>query len=310
MTGPETHASLEGDAPAPAVAANRGIRASLERLGEMRAEDDVARLTLAVDRQILRARLIRFGILACLMAGLVASVFGTGDWVGFLAIVAAGLWIAMGTRSARLLQAARQASLLLAAGRIDDARRLAAECATSLSLNRQVTARSLWTLAGIYSTRNDSRRVAHLTSFLLGRPRLSTGEQNDGIRLLLAEALANLGELRSATAAVMPLYQRPLDLPGSLRLLLLQLRIEGRAGQFRAMCDNLQQKVETAELLPMPQLLHAHALLWLAAQRCGLSEWESFLRRRTELLGGAERLSPVDHELSLELSRQPEGERP
>jgi hypothetical protein len=169
-----------------------------------------------------------------------------------------------------------------------------------------VTARSLWTLAGIYSTRNDSRRVAHLTSYLLGHPRLSTGEQNDAIRLLMAEALTNLGELPSATAAVMPLYGRPLDLAGSLRLLLLQLRIEGRTGQFRAMCDNLTKKVETVELMPMPQLLHAHGLLWLAAQRCGLTDWESFFRRRTGLLGGAERLLPIDRELSLEF----QGETP
>lgn len=310
MTGPDTHASIEDDAPSPAAAGNKGIRASLERLGELRAQDDVVGLTLAVGRQIMRARLIRLGILACLTAGLISSLLGMGDWIGFLAIISAGLWIAMGTRSARLLQSARQASLLLAAGRLDDARRVAAACATSLSLNRQVTARSLWTLAGVYSTRNDPRRVAHLTSFLLGRPHLSTGEQNDAIRLLLAEALTNLGELHSATAAVLPLYQRPLDLAASLRLLLLQLRIEGRTGHFRAMCENIRQKVETAELLPMPQLLHAHGLLWLAAQRCGLSDWESFLRRRTELLGGAERLLPIDRELSLEFSRPLQGEMP
>lgn len=309
MSGPETH-SLEPDASSlPAATAGVGIRASLERLGELRAQDDVAGLTFAVDRQILRARLIRFGILACLTAGLIASVMGFGDWLGFLAIIAAGLWIAMGTRSARLLQSARQAAMLLAAGRLDDARRLAAACATSLSLNRQVAARSLWALAGVYSTRNDSRRVAHLTSYLLGRPRLSAGAQNAAIRLLLAEALTNMGELRSATAAVMPLYRHRLDLGESLRLLLLQLRIEGRTGQFRAMCDNLQQKVQTAELLPMPQVLHAHALLWLAAQRCGLVQWEAFLRRRTQLLGGACRLAPLDHDLALEFSHQGERER-
>lgn len=303
MSSPQPPASLQGEAAALAMHDRSGIRASLERLGDLEAEDDMVGLTIVAERQIVRARLIRIAILAFLTAGLLASVFGVGDWVGFLAIVAAGLWIAMGTRSARLLQSARQAALLLAVGRIDDARRLASACATSLSLNRQVPARSLWTLAGVYSTRNDPRRVVHLTSFLLNRPRLSAGEQQDAIRLLLAEALTNLGDPRSAMVAMRPLYARCLSLGPSLRLLLLQFRIEGRTGQYAALAQGLKQKLDMVELMPMPQLLQAHGLLWLAASRTGLTQWEQFLRRRVELLGGAKGLEPVDRDLSQEFAR-------
>ena len=64
----------------------------------------------------------------------------------------------------------------------------------------------------------------------------------------------------------------------------LQLQLEARWGAHASMVQQLSAKVDMAELMPPAESALAQALLGLAAQRQGLSEWAAWLWRRVNLL--------------------------
>jgi hypothetical protein len=75
-----------------------------------------------------------------------------------------------------------------------------------------------------------------------------------------------------------------MNLSEATNFLALQLDHQSRVGLWDEMRRSMPSKVEMAELLPSQKAAKAQALLALAARRTGRRDWESYLRRRAELL--------------------------
>jgi hypothetical protein len=103
-------------------------------------------------------------------------------------------------------------------------------------------------------------------------------------RLMLADSLMELGDLNGAYQALMSLYSQKISLLEAMNLLVVQLDYESRIGVWASMFQNIQYKVQLAELMPSTSAARTQALLALAAQRLGRADWADWLRRRAELL--------------------------
>jgi hypothetical protein len=107
---------------------------------------------------------------------------------------------------------------------------------------------------------------------------------------LLTEADLNIGELAGAHAALLDLHRATLGLMEVTQRAALQTRYEVLAGQDQQALSNLEQKIQSAELMPAVQCGGLHAMLAVAAGRRGERELESWLRRRAELFCTAQEL--------------------
>jgi hypothetical protein len=110
-------------------------------------------------------------------------------------------------------------------------------------------------------------------------------------RLMLADALLEMGDVRGAGEAIGGLYEQRLSLPELLKLLAVQLDYQSRGGAWNEMTAGLATKVQLAELMPAPTAARTQALLSLAAKKSGRDDWTAWLRRRAELLGDVQRLT-------------------
>jgi hypothetical protein len=70
----------------------------------------------------------------------------------------------------------------------------------------------------------------------------------------------------------------------------LQLDFHRRIQAWGAVISALPAKLELAELMPAADAARAQATMAMAAKGLGLAEWQSWLRRRAELLADPTRL--------------------
>ena len=110
-------------------------------------------------------------------------------------------------------------------------------------------------------------------------------------RLMLADALLEMGDVRGAADAIGDLVRQRLSLAEVLKLLAIQLDHQSRTGAWNDMMSGLTGKVQLAELMPAPSAARAQALLALAAKNAGRQDWCDWLRRRAELLADVQRLA-------------------
>jgi hypothetical protein len=103
-------------------------------------------------------------------------------------------------------------------------------------------------------------------------------------RLMLADSLLELGDLPGAYLALMSLYSQKVTLTEAMNLLVVQLDYETRVGAWASMFQNIQYKVQLAELMPAASAARAQAMLAIAAERVGRTDWADWLRKRVELL--------------------------
>jgi hypothetical protein len=103
-------------------------------------------------------------------------------------------------------------------------------------------------------------------------------------RLLLADSLLEMGDLRGAFEALAGLYNHRLSLGEALNLLRVQTDYLSRIGAWQEMVNGITTKVELAEIMPTPNAARTQALLALAAKKTGRTDWYEWLRRRVELL--------------------------
>ena len=234
------------------------------------------RLALARWTQMLLLLAVGFGLAVGALIGL--------DWLVWIALVLAMLWVFLVVRSARLLRRVREAWGALQIGRPDMAEARALEALQAPTLLRPVTHSALMVLAAAAAKQARHEEAAQLAAFVLSRgERLLVGDRA-GAQMLLAESLLVMGQLQGARAAMMPLYAMRLSLNDAVRLLLLQLRLEAQLGAYGSMLDRLGAKIDMADLLPGPESAIAQALLGLAARRSGLIDWAQWLWRRVNLL--------------------------
>lgn len=228
---------------------------------------------------------------AILNVALVSALFicillgGEGGIIGVAMLVALFVvWVALGYHSVRNQRLTAVSPVLIAAGEFDRAESQIAQSLGTFSLFRSSKLMSLHHLAVLRHAQRRWGDAAQLCLALLGT-RLGhmrgLGRQS---RLILADCLLEMGDLRGAYQAIAALSTQRLSLQEMLNLLSVQLDYAWRVNGFESMLDGAAARVQLAELMPAPVAARTQALMALAAGRLGRNEWRNWLRGRAELL--------------------------
>ena len=179
---------------------------------------------------------------------------------------------------------------LIAAGQFDEAEKRIDQALRGFSLFRHVKVLGLHHLALLRHAQKNWQESALLCRALL---RQNGGVQGIGkpARLMLADSLLEMGDVRGAGDAIGDLFRQRLSLAEVLKLLVVQLDYQSRVGAWSDMTGGLAAKVQLAELMPAPSAARAQALLALAAKHVGRADWSDWLKRRAELLADVQRLA-------------------
>ena len=220
---------------------------------------------------------------ASLMLNLVTGRHGADGTV--LLFIVAGVWMVLSYRSVKGSRLAAQSPSLIASGHYDEAELQIEQALTSFSIFRTAKLLSLHHLALLRHAQKRWQETALLCRTLLGQ-RLGTLQSlNKPSRLILADALLEMGDTLGAYHAIAGLHSQRLSLAETTNLLLVQLHYEASIGAWdRMFGGGVVQKVELAELLPSTNAARAQAFLALAAHKRGRPDWAAWLRRRAELL--------------------------
>ena len=263
----------------------------------MPAQSAIARfnrdLTLG---RVLNAALI-VGVGVCFFAGtLMTSHFG--DMVLLLLVLM--IWLTLGYHSLKGSRLVAGSPSLIAAGQFDLAEDQIEKALRTFSLFRTSKLLSLHHLAVLRHAQRRWADAAELCRALLRQRLGSLSRLSRQSRLILADALLELGDLNGAHHAIAALYQERLSLPEALTLMGVQLDYLWRIQAWEQMLAGVQSKVQLAELMPTASSARAQALLALAARKLGREDWCEYLRRRVELIADVDELikaRPVLHEL-------------
>jgi hypothetical protein len=239
-------------------------------------------------RDLTLGMLLRGSLLASAIACLVLSVVPAGKNVdGTFLLVGIGLlWLMLSYRSIKGQRLAAESPSLIASGQYEDAEERIEEALRSFSLFRGAKMLSLHHLALLRHAQKRWQDSADLCRTLLKQKTGSSQGVARPSRLLLADALLELGDLHGAYAALAPLYREQLNLGEAMNLLLIQLDYEARLGAWESMLPRggVYKRVQLAELMPAASSARAQALMALAARKTRRSDWEIWLKSRSQLL--------------------------
>jgi hypothetical protein len=247
---------------------------------------------LSTDSAILRLRrdltlgsLVKGLLLAAAVASLVVVPVVAPQVHSNLAILAVGaVWLVLGYNSAKGSRLAADAPALIAAGKYDEAEEQLSKAVGSFSLFRQIKLQTLHQLAQLRHAQRRFADAAKLCLVVLGQRNVDKMPMAKPVRLLLADAMLELDDVRGAHAALSGLYGQRLSLNEVLVLLVSQLDYEARIGAWDRMMHEAMTKVQLAELMSTPAAARAQALLAVAAGHVGRADFRDWLRARVELL--------------------------
>jgi hypothetical protein len=196
------------------------------------------------------------------------------------------LWVVLSYRSVQGTRLAAESPSLIASGDLEAAEEQVERALRSFSLFRSAKLLSLHHLALLRHAQGRWRDSAMLCRTLLSQRLGSMRSISKPSRLLLADALLEMGDVREAYLVISDLYRERLSLGESMSLLLVQLDYESRIGAWQAMLPRggSYKRLELAELMPATNAAKAQALMALAARRLGREDWAAWLRLRAELL--------------------------
>jgi hypothetical protein len=180
---------------------------------------------------------------------------------------------------------------LIAAGQFDEAERRIDQALRGFSLLAHVKVLGLHHLALLRHAQKNWHESAMLCRALLAQAGAATAGVGKPARLMLADALLEMGDTRGAGAAIDDLFRQRLSLSEVLKLLAVQLDYQSRVGAWAEMMNGLTTKVQLAELMPASSAARTQALLALAARHTGRQDWSDWLRRRAELLADVQKLA-------------------
>jgi tetratricopeptide (TPR) repeat protein len=200
-------------------------------------------------------------------------------------------WIVLSVSSAKGSRLTADSPSLIAAGRFDEAEQRIEEALRSFSLFRTGKLVSLHHLAVLRHAQRRWQDAAALSRALLSQPLGPLQGIAKPARLILADALLELGDTDAAGEAIARLFQTRLSLNEMLTLLAVQLDYQSRVGAWREMTAALGTKVQLAELMPAHTSARAQALLALAAKQTDEPTLANWLRRRAELLTDMQKLA-------------------
>jgi hypothetical protein len=180
---------------------------------------------------------------------------------------------------------------LIAAGQFEEAERRIDEALRSFSIFRHVKVIGLHHLALLRHAQHNWQESALLCRALLGQRLGNLQGISKPARLMLADALLEMGDVRGAAGAIAGLYEQRLSLAEVMKLLAVQLDYQSRLGAWEEMTAGIAAKVQLAELMPAAAAARVQAMLSLAAKHVGRHDWSDWLRRRAELLADVQKLT-------------------
>lgn len=238
-------------------------------------------------------------LLRSLLLGAALSALVVGPMIGglfdgsIMLLLVGGLWLVLSYRSVRGSRIAAGSPSLIASGQYEVAEQHIVEALHSFSLFRTVKLMSLHHLAMLRHAQQRWQETIMLCRALLRQRLGAQSSLSRSAHLILADSLLEMNDLRGAHESLMHLYDQRLSLPEATTLLSVQLDYLSRIGAFTQMLDQVNTKVQLAELMPAGSAGQAQALLALAAKKAGRADWELWLRRRAELLLDPKRL--IEH---------------
>ena len=203
-----------------------------------------------------------------------------------LVLLAVGVvWLVLSYNSAKTSRISADSPALIAAGEYEQAEKQIEEALSTFSLFRVVKLQALHHLALLRHAQKRFREAAELCRAVLSH-RLGTAAAPLArpVRLLLADAMLEMDDVRGAYDALGGLYGQRLSLAEVLKLLAAQLDYESRVGAWGRMTHEVMTKVQLAELMPAPAAARTQALLALAARHTGREDFCDWLRARAALL--------------------------
>lgn len=264
--------------------------------------------TISRVRRDITLSILLKAVLTCAAVG--CFVLAGTDNLRLVALLAIGsLWFWLSLNSARSSRTAAESPSLIAAGQFEEAERNIELTVRTFSLIRAVKLQALHHLALLRHAQRRWQESAVLAQALLGQRLGPLQPLSRPTRLLLADSLLEMNDLRGTYGAIVGLHQEPLSLNEVLNLLLIQLDYSARVGGWQSMLENVMPKVQLAELMPAGSSARAQAFLALAAGKVGRADLRDWLRSRAELLADKDRLvteRPILRELwpANELGRQ------
>src|SRR5687768_3378510 len=199
-------------------------------------------------------------------------------------------WIVLSYRSAIGSRLAVDSQSLIAAGRYDAAEEQIEQVLGTFSLFRTSKLMGIHQLAVLRHAQKRWADAAVLCRALLGRRLGPIRGVNKQCRLMLADAMLEMGDANGAHDALAGLYQQRLTLGEAVNLLAIQSDFHARAGNWAELAAGIDSKVQLAELMPSHLSARTQALLALASKKTGRDDWASWLTRRAELLADVQDL--------------------
>jgi hypothetical protein len=201
-----------------------------------------------------------------------------------LLMMLGGLWIALWYRTMKGSRMAAESSSLIASGRLEQAEAQIEQSLRSFSMSRSIKSMSLMNLAVVRLAQKRWPDTAVICREVLSLGRGTPEQVSKSSRLMLADSLLEMGDLRGTHEAISGLYQHRLTLGEALNLLRVQTDYLARIEAWDALFQGVQTTVSLAEIMPSDTGSRVQALLALAARKLGREDWSNYLRRRVELL--------------------------
>jgi hypothetical protein len=236
-------------------------------------------------RDLTLGAMVRFllagGALACLVLGpFLNAGFATGIVLSIIGVA----WFTLSMRSAQGSQMVNMSQLMIANGQWDQAEKTIEQSLRSFSIFRGSKLLSLHHLAMLRHAQSRYAESAALCRAVLGQRLGAMRGLSRSSRLILADALLEMGDVRGAYDAFIHLHDERLGLGEAVQLLLIETDYNARIGAWEPMLSAIGTKIQLAELMPTDSAAAVQALLALAAKKVGKVELSNWLKRRAELL--------------------------
>lgn len=252
-------------------------------------------LSITADRAITLARWwLRLGAvfnLLMIVAVIATAVVGFRHGMSLPSFVTFIVWFGVLVMSVRARRLAIDAVPLIAAGEFSLAEDRLSQSLQSFSVLRSTRLLGLQQLAFLRHSQANWADVAKLCRELIDHQRPRERSIDLTSRLMLAEALVELGEVAPAAREIAVLSQRRLALRETLVLTALRIEAQVRAGHFTAAVEHLPATLALVELMSPGASARCHAVLALAAKRTGLTQWQEYLSKRALLLADIDSLT-------------------
>lgn len=212
------------------------------------------------------------------------------ELVGLVAVTAA--WLMLSITSAKNSRILGPSPDLIASGQFEEAEQRIDEALRAFSLSRTSKLLGLHHLAALRHKQRRWQDSATLCRAVLSQ-RLAGAAEGLGrtSRLMLADALLELGDVRGAGEAIDGLRGEPMGLAELMTMLQVELDYFSRVNAWDRIWAGAPTKVQLAEVMPPEASARVQAILALAARKVGRTDWSDWLRRRVELLADVGKLT-------------------